>query len=475
MEQGYRHTKIIFTIGPASSDEAVLERLIRAGADTCRLNMAHATHEWTREIIRRVRRVSERVGKPVAIMMDVKGPEIRTGVLEAPIALSFGDRIDFVLDGAPAVDGVPAVSVNYPGILEDVAEGAIVLVDNGLMRFRIIEIQEDRLKCEVVIGGMLTSRRHVNLPGTTVNLPPLTEKDKEDIAVATEEEVDFIALSFVREARDVELLRDHLREIDSPARIISKIEDQTAIANMDAIIEASDAIMVARGDLGIECPYQTLPVIQRKIIQTCIRRGKAVIVATHMLESMIDSPIPTRAEVSDVANAVFEKADCIMLSGETTVGKYPVECIEVMSKISLEIENTTEHNGVAGGPEVMLHRPKDKMLRSAVSLARDLRKSGIIVFTRSGYLAQMLASMRPMGCPISAFTDDPVLYRQMKILWGIEPFLLKFSKDAEVTIREAFERLKEKDWVQEGDWQVIIINVLAGEQVIDSIQMRRVE
>lgn len=470
MKHGYRHTKVVFTIGPASSEEPVLEKLIEAGVDVCRLNMAHANHEWTRTIIRRVRDVADRMGRPIAMMMDIKGPEIRTGAVEEPIPLKKGDAFDFVLDLEQKEEGVGAVTVNYPGLFGDVEEGATILVDNGLMRFKVKELEEDRIRCEVLIGGVLTSRRHINLPGTTVNLPPLTEKDIRDMTLGEEEGVEFYALSFVRQASDVELLREHLKAQGSRARIISKIEDQTAVSNLEAIIESSDALMVARGDLGVECPYQTLPIIQRKTVQMCIRRGKPVIIATHMLESMIDSPVPTRAEVSDIANAVFEKADCIMLSGETTVGKYPVDCINVMTNIAREIEDNSDDDFA---PQVKLHRPKDKMLRSAVYLARDLKKAGIVVFTRSGYLAQMLASMRPMGCPISAFTDDPVLYRQMRILWGIEPYLLKFSKDANETIHNAFTMLKAKDWVQEGDWQVVIINVLAGEEVIDSIQMRQ--
>ncbi len=472
MKYQYRHTKIIFTLGPATAEEAVLEKIFLAGAVICRLNMAHATHAWTREMIRRIRRVSERIEKPVALMMDVKGPEIRTGDLPEAVDLKPGQKIDLLVCPEALQEGTLGVTVNYPGIVNDLEVGNTILVDSGLIRLKVAEKFADRLHCEVLIGGRMGSRRHINLPGVHVGLPALTEKDLQDIAVGMEEGIEFFALSFVRQASDIDLLRQHLKAGGSQARIIAKIEDQSAIANIDSIIEACDGIMVARGDLGIECPYEELPIIQRSTVNACIKRGKPVIVATHMLESMIMAPVPTRAEVSDVANAVFEQADCVMLSGETTVGKFPVECVEVMTRIAEQIESNAEPSF---RPDLKLHRPKDKLLRSAVALAQDLKKAGIIVFTRSGYLAQILSSLRPVGCPIYAFTDTPMLFRQLHLLWGIEPFLTEFSKDPEVTIKNAFMCLHGKHWVRKGDWQVVVMNVIHGDKVIDSIQLRQVE
>jgi pyruvate kinase len=474
MKYKYRHTKIIFTVGPSSESEEMLEKLQVAGADICRINMAHASHEWVRTVCGRIRSVSKKTGKNMVIMMDIKGPEIRTGDLKEPVDLVFGDRIDLVIKPDLKPDpNVLAVSVNYPGIVEDVNVGNVIILDNGLLRLEVVAKTSDCLSCQALNPGRLGSRRHINLPGIKVNLPSLTQKDYADIALAIELDVEFFALSFVRQAADIDLLRQYLRDSGSQARILAKMEDQSAVANIDSIIEASDGVMVARGDLGVECPYETLPIIQRSTIRTCIRRGKPVIVATHMLESMISAPVPTRAEVSDVANAVFEQTDCIMLSGETTTGRYPVECVQVMSRITEQIESIAEPSYRT---DLKFHRPKDKMLRSAVILAQELKNAGLVVFTRSGYLAQVLSSLRPVGVPICAFTDKPILHKQLDLLWGIEPFLIPFDDDPEITVQQAFRVLKEANWVNPGDWQVVVMNILTlSGKMVDSIQMRQVD
>lgn len=477
MKTDYRHTKIIFTIGPATESEDALEGLIKAGVDICRLNMAHASHEWTRETIRRVRTVCERVGRQVAIMMDVKGPEIRTGDLPAPLDLIKGETFDFITEGEleeKLEEGIRGVTVNYPKLNRDVEIGATLLVDSGLVRMEIVEIHEDRVRCRVVIPGPMGNRRHINLPGVKVSLPALTQKDKEDIGIGLEEAIEFYALSFVREADDLDILRRYLKDKGSAAHIIAKIEDQSAISNLDEIITAADGLMVARGDLGIECPFEELPLIQRTAVNQCIREKKPVIVATHMLESMIESPLPTRAEVTDVFNAMYETADCVMLSGETTVGKYPLECVNVLNRISKQIEGSSERGF---RDDINLKTPKARMLKSAVVLAQDLPNAGIIVFTRSGYLAQVLSSLRPAKVPIYAFTDNPILFKQLLIVWGVEPFLIDFSEEQEVTIQAAFHRLKnsQNEWAVPGDWMVIITNLLANNTVVDTVQMRKVE
>lgn len=477
MRFDYRHTKIIFTIGPATESEERLEELVRAGVDICRLNMAHASHEWTRSVIRRVRSVCDRVGRQIAVMMDVKGPEIRTGDLPEKITLQKGERFDFLTRGtieSAGEPGIRCVTVNYPSLSQDVKVGATLLVDSGLVRMKILETLPDRVRCEVVIPGPMGNRRHINLPGVKVGLPALTRKDKDDIRVGLEEGVELFALSFVREADDIDIFRRYLQEHGVEGKIIAKIEDQSAITNLDEIIRASDGLMVARGDLGIECPYEQLPIIQRRAVKSCIRGRKPVIIATHMLESMIDNPLPTRAEVTDIANAIFEKADCIMLSGETTTGKYPVECVNVMDRIAREVESQAARGELE---DVELKTPKALMLRSAVQLAQDLDKCGIVVFTRSGMLVRVLSSLRPNHCPIFAFTDSSILFKQLLMQWGVEPFMLDFDQDPEVTIQSAFGRLKKskKKWAQEGDWMVVVTNVIAGERIIDSIQMRLIE
>jgi pyruvate kinase len=404
--------------------------------------------------------------------MDVKGPEIRTGDLPAPIDLSVGQLIDLLPAPGASENGVPAVTVNYPHMGEDVSAGTTVLVDSGLIRLEVLETSAARIKCKVLVAAKLTGRRHINLPGVKVRLPALTAKDRADIAVGVEENVDFFALSFVREADDVDILRRLLSDMKSPARIISKIEDQSGIANLDEIIVASDAIMVARGDLGIEVPMEDLPLIQKRMIDACIRHRKPVIVATHLLESMISSPVPTRAEVSDIAGAVWATADAIMLSGETTTGKYPLECVQFMKKVSGKIEGSAVKGYNIALP---LKTNKDRLLRSAVVLAQELGDAGIVVFTRNGLLPQALAALRAWRCPVYAFTDEPQVFRHMLLLWGVEPFLVKFTPDPEETICGAFAYLLRRGWVKQGDWLVVVTNVLAGKKTIDTIQMRPVE
>ena len=350
--------------------------------------------------------------------------------------------------------------------------GETVLVDNGLIRFEVLEKNDAKIRCKVLIPGKLGSRRHINLPGVRINLPALTEKDVADVKVAVECGIDFIALSFVREPNDIEKLRHLLEELRSPARIIAKIEDQQAINNLQDIIKCCDALMVARGDLGIECPFEDLPIIQRRAVKTCLTYGKPVIIATHMLESMITSPMPTRAEVSDVSNAVFEQADCVMLSGETTVGKFPLQCVEAFDRIARRIEVSG-----AGGLNVQPQLGSDqaKMLRSAVVMANELRAAGIVVFTRRGFVAQGVAALRPENSPIFAFTNMPVVLRQMRLLRGVEPIYTTFGSDPENTVQKSIQMLVHAGHVRPGEKVVVVSDILASDRLINSIQLRNVE
>ena len=468
----YRLTKIVFTLGPASSDETMLEKLILAGVDVCRLNMAHGDPIWTRTMIRRVRDVCQRAGRHIAIMLDIKGPEIRTGDLPAPVDLAQGQVMDLLPVPAEPENGILAVSVNYARLGQDVSVGTTVLVDSGLIRLEVMSTTPSRVRCRVDVGGRLGNRRHINLPGVKVRLPAITPKDRKDIAVGVEEQVDFFALSFVREADDVDILRRMLTDAKSEARIIAKIEDQSGIANLDEIIQAADAVMVARGDLGIEVPMEDLPLIQRKTVDACIRLRKPVIVATHLLESMIQSPVATRAEVSDIAGAVWSAADSIMLSGETTTGRYPLECVQFMKRVAGRVEASAAKGYNSDLP---LRSPKDHLLRSAVVLAQELGDFGIVVFTRNGSLPQTLSAMRARRCPIYAFTDMPQVFRHLLLVWGVEPFLMPFSSEPEETIRSSFDYLTRRGWVKRGDLMVVVTNVLAGLKIVDTIQMRPVE
>ncbi len=471
MPEKYTKTKIIVTLGPATASVEMLEKLIRERVDICRLNMAHADHDWTREIVGNINEACERAGRRVATLMDVKGPEIRTGDLPEKYELQEGEMLDITYGegiGSCNAEGIRRVDVNYPQFAEDVSVGDTVLVDSGLIRMEVLEIDGKRVRCKVLIPGPMGNRRHINLPGVRVQLPALTEKDQADIDCGVEVGIDFFALSFVREAEDLHTLRRYLEERGSEARIIAKIEDQQAIRNLDSIVEASNGLMVARGDLGIECPFEDLPIIQSRAIDSCIRQSKPVIVATHMLESMISSPIPTRAEVTDVSNAIWEKADCVMLSGETTVGKYPLECVRTLKRIAGRIEPECPE---ALRADLELDHPRAKMLRSAAYLAAEMSVA-LVVFTRRGFFAQKLSSLRPK-VPVYAFTDNPALVRQLLIMRSVEPFFIEFdSEDFERTIQNSFNALKKGTWAKSGDQVVVITKMRAGGELWDTTQMR---
>jgi len=475
MATDFRRTKIIFTLGPATDSEGMLEKIISAGADIARLNMAHATHEWTRTVIQRIRAVSARLNRDIAIMMDIKGPEIRTGDLTVPLELKAGEIFDFTVK--PGVDRdnseeVRSVDVNYRDLVNDIKVGDTVLVDNGLIRLEVLSKDDAHIRCRVMIPGELKSRRHINLPGVKVNLPSFTEKDRADTEVGLEAGIDFIALSFVRSAEDIAVLRNYLAEKKSKVRIIAKIEDQSGITNLDAIVRASDALMVARGDLGIECPFEELPIIQRRAVRACLAQGRPVIVATHMLESMITQPLPTRAEITDVANAVFELADCVMLSGETTIGKYPIECVQMLDKIArrIELENDSEVREFAISTSERM-----KVLHSAVVLANQMPGSKILTFTRHGFMAHGLAALRPVHSPILTFTPHAALLRQLRLLRAVEPFLMPLASEPDATIENAIQLLMREKRIQPGDKLIIATDILSLNRLVDSVQLRTVQ
>jgi len=473
-----RQTKIIFTIGPVTEDEDVLERLIRLGADVCRFNMAHANHDWFREMASRVRRCCQRLGRHMALLMDVKGPEIRTRDVAEPLELKPYDEVVLAYEEEGYVcsrdeRGVVRVGVNYPGLSDDLEAGRTVLVDSGLIRLRVEDIAGDEVHCRTEICGTLGSRRHINLPGVRVRLPSLTEKDLADVALGVEMQVDFFALSFVREANDLFALRRVLHKSGSQAHIIAKIEDASGVAQIGDILDASDGVMIARGDLGIEVPFEQLPIFQRRAVDLCLSVGKPVIIATHMLESMIGSPIPTRAEITDVSNAVREQADCVMLSGETSIGKYPVRCLETLNRIILAMERE-----LPGGynTQLELTTPKEKMLGAAAKLAESLGNSAIVVFTNTGHLVRLLAAQRPKSSPIYAFTDQEHTFRHLLMLWGVEPFMADLSGTPDAVIHAAFAALKRGGWGDSGDPVVVITNVLGREaHVIDRLEVRTLE
>jgi len=463
-----RKTKIICTLGPATEKTEILRRLILKGADVFRFNMSHARHEWVRELVPRIRRLAAEADRTIALLLDTQGPAIRTGALETEYDLKRGDILELTVRGAKASETY-SVDVNYDGFVKDVAVGQTILLDNGLLKVTVIAKGKDRVRGKVLTPGKLGSHRHINLPGVHVNLPPLTRKDMADLALGVELKMDFVAMSFVREKSDLDELRRILVRKKSHALIVAKIEDQSAVRQIDAMIEGADAVMIARGDLGIECPMEELPIIQRRIVKGCIRLGKPVIVATQMLESMITNPVPTRAEITDVANAVFEQADAIMLSGETTIGRYPVECVNVLHRVALR----TERSGGAGyAADAILEDARQKMVASAVVLANSLPGSKLVVFTRRGVMARYVSNMRPRSAPIFAFAPDEEVCRHLALCWGTCAIQTDFTKDPNKTIAAAEKYLRKKRLAAAGDQLVIVSDLRAGETLVDCVQLR---
>ena len=466
-----RKTKIICTLGPATEKPETLRGLLSAGADIFRFNMSHAKHEWVREIVPRIRKIASEIPRPVAILLDTQGPAIRTGELKSNLKLKPGDILEFTVRGAKSEEKY-SVDVNYEGLVNDISVGDVVLVDNGVMRLLVLQKKRNRIRCKVLTPGVLGSRRHINLPGVRVNLPPLTQKDLEDIALGVELKVDFVALSFARKKSDLQELRRVLKKARSRAQVVAKIEDQSAVRHIGQMIDAADVVMIARGDLGIECPMEELPIIQRKIVKRCLRIGKPVIVATHMLESMIENPVPTRAEITDVANAVFEQADAIMLSGETSTGRYPVECVQVFDRVARRIERS---GGAGYGKDALLEDARQKTCASAVVLANSLPRANLVVFTHHGTMARYVSNLRPENAPIFAFTSNEEVFRQIVISWGTHPVMLEFAQDPNVTIESAIKYLSREKLVTRGDNLIVLTDLLGGRDKVDCVQLRQAE
>lgn len=462
-----RKTKIICTIGPATESFDKLEELHRAGLNVVRLNMSHGDHASHLRAIKAIRTLNKKVSNPVPILLDTQGPEIRTGNLRNDLNLKAGDEISIVARGAENVEET-SIPINYDDLINDVGVGDRITVDNGLINLEVLSKEDRVMRCRVIDGGILKSKRHVNLPGIRVNLPAITDKDREDLTFAIEQEVDFIALSFVREASDIRELREFLGAKANKIKIIAKIEDQEGVRNIEEIIRESDGIMVARGDLGVEVLIQDLPNIQRHIVRRCNELGKRVIVATHLLESMIENPIPTRAEVTDVANAVYEGADAIMLSGETSVGKYPVKCVEYLDKIA----RTSEKNqGLCFEKNLVRDTDKQHIAAAAVELADSLNAIGIVVITRRGLMANYLTNCHP-NAPIIAFTNDSRTRRQMAINRNVRSYRIEFSNLPEKTLNNAFHILRDREGYSENDKDVVVSDIISGTGV-DAIQLRQ--
>lgn len=470
MQRGsFRNTKIVSTLGPATDSAEMIGKLIDAGVNVFRLNMSHAPHDWVRRVFNDIRAESAKRARYSGILMDTQGPAIRTGDLSVPLDLKPGQKFTLTVRGEKSEEE-HSVDVNYENFINDISVGDVVLMDNGAIEMKVLAKNGNKVECEVLTAGKLGSRRHINLPGVKVSLPALTAKDIKDVKLGLELGVDFIALSFVRESRDLLQLREMFEEGKPAPFVIAKIEDQEAIKNLESIVREADGIMVARGDLGIEIPYEELPIVQRRIVKTCLRIGRPVIVATHMLESMITSPMPTRAEVTDVANAIFEETDAIMLSGETTVGKYPIKCIEVFDKISKRIERS---GSAQFHDAAELTNQRQKLVKSAVVMANELKAAAILSFTRHGHMARYAAWMRPRYSPIYAMCDNGRSANELTLSWGVTPFVMEFDFiQPQNTIENGLKMLTEQGRLQKGDTVVIIGAISVGTEIVDAVQMR---
>ena len=461
-----RKTKIICTIGPATDSYDKLAQLYDAGLNVVRLNMSHGDHESHRKVMKAIRTLNKKVLHPIPILLDTQGPEIRTGNLISDLNIKSGDIISVVARGVENVE-TTSISINYDDLITDVNIGDRITVDNGLINLEVLSKEERTMQCRVIDGGVLKSKRHVNLPGIRVNLPAITEKDKQDIAFGIEQEVDYIALSFVREAKDIDELRELLGKKANKIKVIAKIEDQEGVRNLETIIRAADGVMVARGDLGVEVKIQDLPNIQRQIVRRCAELGKRVIVATHLLESMIENPIPTRAEVTDVANAVYEGVDAVMLSGETSVGKYPFKCVNYLDQIA----RTSEKNvGLNFARSLIRDTDKQHIAAAAAELADSLGAVGIVVITRRGLMANYLTNCQPQT-RILAFTNDSRTRRQLALNRNVVCYRAEFSTVPEKTLNNAFAILRKQEGFDEDDKVVVVSDIISGAGV-DAIQLR---
>ena len=417
-------TKIIATIGPSTNKYNDLRNLHSAGMNVARINMSHASHTDAISIIDSIHKLNKKQSElfgPIGILLDTQGPEIRTGINQSDIDLHTGDVVNLTIRDDVDVE-TSSIKINYKGLIKSVDKGSKISIDNGLLNFKVLAKDKDNLKCKVLDGGTLGSKRHVNLPGVRVDLPSITKKDRKDINFGIKHNVSFIALSFVRSAKDVITLRSILKRKKSPIKIIAKIENQEGLDNIHEITQAADIVMVARGDLGIETDLADLPNIQRRIMYASAKWGRRSIVATHLLESMINNPTPTRAEVTDVANAIYEGSDAVMLSGETSIGKYPVQCIKMIKQIA----SKTEYFRTLGY-EKFLQDNSDwqNIAIGARDLAVRVNANAIVIITRSGQTANVVSNTKPFRMPIYAFTNNRDTFHQLSLIGGMQPRFIK--------------------------------------------------
>jgi pyruvate kinase len=449
-----RKTKIVCTIGPSTNTREMIWKLAEAGMNVARMNMSHGDHASHQEVIDLVKEYNaQNKDNVIAIMLDTKGPEVRSGDLPQPVMLSSGQEFTFTIQRG--VGTADCVSVNYDDFVNDVEAGDMLLVDGGMMSFLVKSKTHDSVKCEVVDGGELKSRRHLNVRGKSATLPSITDKDWEDIKFGVDNGVDFYAVSFVKDAAVVHELKNYLQSCGADIHVIVKIESADSIPNLHSIITASDGAMVARGDLGAELPIEEVPLLQEEIIEMCRSMGKAVIVATNMLESMIVHPTPTRAEVSDIAIAVREGADAVMLSGETAHGKFPLKAVKVMHTVSLRTEATMADGGAPPNLGQAFKNHMSEMFAFHATMMSNTLGTSLVVFTRTGFMAILLSHYRPSGT-IFAFTNEKRVQQRLALYQGISPIYTEFSDSADESFANALEFLQKQGMVKQGE-QVALV------------------
>ena len=447
-----RKTKIVCTIGPASGDVEILKKLMKAGMNMARINFSHGSYPDQEKFINAVKQARSKLNIPVALLLDMQGPEMRTGKLkQSPVLLEEGKK--FVLYNEDIEGDENGVSVSYKNLYNDVKIGTKILIDDGLIGIVVEEIKNKNIYCKVVEGGNLGSRKSINIPGCSVKLPSLKEKDIQDLKDAVRVDFDYVAASFVRNAQDVLDVRKVLDDNGGQKiKIIAKIENQEGIDNFQEILNVVDGVMIARGDMGVEIPLEQVPIVQKYFIKECNRAGKLVITATQMLESMSNNPRPTRAEVSDVANAIFDSTGAIMLSGESAMGKYPVECVQTMNKIAEAIEGSIKYWKRFKRRDYDLSKTSDEwnLNYSICDAALSMQAKAIIAYTQTGDTPNLLSSMLP-ACPIYALTENERTYRQLAPMWGVEPLLFEKQEKVETVLKMGIDRLLKENKLQKGD------------------------
>jgi pyruvate kinase len=456
-KQKHHKTKIVATVGPACETYDQLKSLVIAGVNVFRLNFSHGSHEDKKKIIDNIRGINEELNCTVAILGDLQGPKLRVGEIENNrLEVKEGDILTFT--NTKCVGTLEKIYVSYPNLAGDVVVGNTIMIDDGKIEVMVHSVETNGdVKVKVTLGGIISSKKGINLPDTKISLPALTEKDLEDAAFIIKEQLDWVALSFVKRVADIEMLRAILNEHQSNAKIIAKIEMPEALTNIRDLIIASDAIMIARGDLGVELPVEKIPLIQKELIRKCIHRAKPVIVATQMMESMIDRVKPNRSEITDVANAVIEGADAVMLSGETATGQFPVLVIETMRKIITEVEENGYKYNRSEDLKPQPHSPSflsDAVCYSASKLSEDSNANALVGMTQSGYTAFMLSSFRPRS-PLFIFTKQQSLVNQLSLSWGVKAFYYDKEESLDEIVADQIKVLKAQGFVNTGD---VVVN-----------------